>query len=75
MHYSNSSNRYLKCIPKVESMYAKKPIWLQIITILYDICQFYKENIAENIKFITNYLFLSGKNINFALANFFGDGC
>ena len=39
---------------------------LQFITILHDICHFYKEIIAENVKFITNYLFLSGKNINFA---------
>ena len=46
-------------------------IWhlqLQFITNLHDICHFYKEIIAENVKFITNYLFLSGKNINFALA-------
>lgn len=42
---------------------------LQFITILHDICHFYKEIIVEKVKFITNYLFLSGKSINFALAN------
>ena len=36
---------------------------------MHDIRHFYKEIIVEKVKFITNYLFLSGKSINFAVAN------